>query len=356
MKYSVRYKRVYDKDNHIVEIDTLTIENRQAEYYSIGSRTPMIAALGEKKQHYFRARKGYELHPETELHDYVKNMLKHRFDTEESFCVKYYRQDYCIQSKECIFYNNDNNNCGCLMERLHEYDLKRYYDTATVEGGYNGFVADVLLTSSTHPQRKPLFLEVAVTHPCSLEKINSGHHIIEIFVRSEDDAFCELEETNKYDIDCKKQRILFHNFDKRNTRQGGCPHFAKEKKYAKQPYSTIVTAIPTKFYCIPQQIKSDPVLTYYNNTETGMLFASNYYAKPFVFDKAISLDRKRFVMMGKDIYGAIKPWVVYAVSWNGREFYHKAYGHFNYYSALKDFYVLQGREWAGGETLSDLCG
>ena len=86
-----------------------------------------------------------------------------------------------------------------------------------------------------------------------------------------------------------------------------------------------------------------------------MLFASNRYAKPFVFDKAMSLDNNSFVILGKDIYGAIKPWVVYAVSWNGRNYYHKVSSHFDYQSALKDFTLAQRKEWYGGDTMSDWC-
>jgi hypothetical protein len=93
----------------------------------------------------------------------------------------------------------------------------------------------------------------------------------------------------------------------------------REKKYAQQPYTLITTALPTKFYCVPQQVTGDPIQTYYENTQIGMLFASNSYARPFVFDKAISQDRRSFVMMGKDIYGAVKPWVVYVIMWNGNK-------------------------------------
>ena len=60
-------------------------------------------------------------------------------------------------------------------------------------------------------------------------------------------------------------------------------------------------------------------------------------------------------MMGKDIYGAVKPWVIYAIKWNGKEFYYKVYSHFDYKSALKFFTIFQGKTWDGEETLSDLC-
>ena len=35
MKYSVRYKKVFDKDNRIVDISSVTTENKDVEYYSI---------------------------------------------------------------------------------------------------------------------------------------------------------------------------------------------------------------------------------------------------------------------------------------------------------------------------------
>jgi len=353
MKYSVKYKRVFDKDGNIIDISTVNKDNRLPEYYSIGTHTPMIAALGEKYQDYFRAKRGYQLNPETELHEYVKRVLKHRFETEDHFYIKYYRKEYCPNEKDCIFYDELNHGCGKLCSRLCEYDLKDYYDTATIEGGYDGFVADVLLTSSSH-NRRPVFLEVAVTHPCTEEKKASGHKIIELSVSCEDDAFCELKQTESSIYYQRGAKIKFHNFEDKITLQE-CAHFVREKKYAQQPYTLIQAALPTKFYCIPQQVTDNPLRAYYDNTQIGMLFASNSYAKPFVFDKVISQDGKYFVIMGKDIYGAVKPWVIYAISWNGKNFYHKVFGHFDYESALKDFTILQGKEWLGGETLSDQC-
>ena len=128
MKYSVKYKRVFDKDENIVDISTVNEANRLSEYYSIGSHTPMIAALGQTNQHYFRAKRGYQLNPETELHKYVKRVLKHRFETEDHFPIKYFRKEHCPNEKACIFYDELNHGCGKLSSRLCEYDLKDYYN------------------------------------------------------------------------------------------------------------------------------------------------------------------------------------------------------------------------------------
>jgi hypothetical protein len=353
MKYSVKYKKVFDKEYHIVDISSVTPENKMSEYYSIGTHTPMTAALGEKNQHYFRAKRGYVLNPETELHQYVKTILKHRFDTEEKFPIRYYRKDICPFEGKCIFYDKLNCGCGMLEKRLFEYDLKQFYDTAAIEKSHEDYTADVLL-SSTQAKRRPVFLEVAVTHPCEPEKIASGIKIIELFVEKEDDAYCELEESSQYGYYNEKVFIKFHNFETKNVLKE-CLHYVGEKKYSPQPPIVIETKIPTKFYCYPQLGLASPLKAYYDNVEIGMLFASNTFAKPFVFDKAMSIDEKNFVVMGKDIYGAVKPWVVYVVSWNGRNYYHKVLSHFDYQSALKDFTLAQGKEWHGGDTLSDEC-
>ena len=354
MKYSVRYKRVYDKNNQIVNINDVNPENKEDVYYSIGTHTPMVAALGEKNQHYFRAKRGYTLNPETELHKYAKAILKHRFETEEKFPIKYYRKVTCPFERNCIFYDELNGRCGMLEEKLFEYDLKQFYDTATVEGDYEGYTADVLLTCS-YKKRKPIFLEVAVSHPCEPEKIASANKIIEIFVKKENDANCDLEESAKYAFyEDGKVCIKFHNF-KTNSVLKECPHFVSMKKYSQQEPIIVEMRIPTKFYCCPHQTNSNPLQTYYDNLEIGILFASNRYAKPFVFDKAMSIDSKTLVVMGKDIYGAVKPWVVYCISWNGRYYTYKVGAHFDYQSALKDFTLAQGKEWQGGDTLSDEC-
>lgn len=353
MKYSVRYKRVFDKDNRIIHISSVTPENKEAEYYSIGTHTPMVAALGEKNQHYFRAKKGYQLNPETELHKFSKTILKHRFDTEERFPIKYYRKDTCPYEGNCIFFDKLNKECGILEEKLSEFDLKQFYDTATIEGTYDGFDADVLL-SSTLKKRRPVFIEVAVTHPCDPQKIASGNKIVEIDVRVESDAYRDLKESSRRGYNDVHARIKFYNFEIKNVLKE-CPHFVSEKKYSPLSPTVVNIRTSTKFYCCPHRTSDSPLQAYYDNVEIGMLFASNTFAKPFVFDKAMSLDNNTFVVMGKDIYGAIKPWVVYSVAWNGRNFYYNAQAHFDYQSALKNFTLAQGKIWHGGDTLSDLC-
>jgi hypothetical protein len=55
-------------------------------------------------------------------------VLKHRFETEDHFPIKYFRKEHCPNEKACIFYDELNHGCGKLSRRLCEYDLKDYYN------------------------------------------------------------------------------------------------------------------------------------------------------------------------------------------------------------------------------------
>lgn len=355
MNYCVKYNRVYDKNDNIVNIKDVNESNKEEEYYSIGSHTPMIAAIGNVRQHYFRAKRGYSFDPETELHQYVKKMLKYRFDTQDKFIIKYRKKEICSLREKCIFFDflkNQPFKIACDKtyisdDRFFEYDLKKYYDTATIEGPYDGYVADVLLTHSKYPERKPIFLEVAVSHPCTEEKINSDNKIIEIYVRSEEDADIDLYQKSKSDIDYYGERVKFYNFKEEEDISKGCQSFVETRKYARQKFIIQSTPITTKFYCSPQTITNNPLQSYFDNAEIGMLFASNEFAKPFVFEKRFCLEVGCLVILGKDIYGAVKPWVVYRITWNGKyhEYRYRVKGYFSYYDAYVNYKLAQKRDW-----------
>ena len=364
MKISVKYKHVYDADGNIIDISSVTKENKLTEYYSIGSHTPMTAALGEVNQHHFKCKRGYQINPETEIHQFAKKILKHRFETQDHFYVSYYKTKKCPLCKSCIF--NDQYSPCCILEEkeLTKIDLKQWYDTATIEEAFNGFIADILLTSSVKPNRKPLFIEVCVSHPCDRKKIDSKNRIIEITILNERDAYSEiiqspLSDNNTMANNDMKPEVHFYNFKDEDTIDF-CSHFSEQKKYSRHEpiFNTSLRGFTTKYYCIPS-LKSNtqhPLQEYINQLQIGMLFASNSYAKPFIFDKALSLDSNSLIILGKDIYGAIKPWVVYKVNYINGNFVHRyVSGHFDYVSALRDFTIAQGKEWTGGDVLSDYC-
>lgn len=88
----------------------------------------------------------------------------------------------CSACNDCTFYSETN----CHKATTVRYDLKRYYSRCEQEKGYNGFVADLLCKNDNSPAN-PIFIEIFVTHECSLEKRKSGIRIIEFLIHSEED-------------------------------------------------------------------------------------------------------------------------------------------------------------------------
>jgi hypothetical protein len=78
------------------------------------------------------------------------------------------------------------------------------FDQIELEKGVEGFVADLLLTSSRTGQK--LLLEISVTHPCDPQKVASGLGIVEIEIRSE----VEIEAL-KQGIDATSPLVRCHN-------------------------------------------------------------------------------------------------------------------------------------------------
>ena len=354
MKYEVTYKRVYDKNDRIVDISTITEENRRFEYRSIGSYTPMEPVLGEKRQHYFRAKKGYKFNAETELHEYSKRVLKYRFDNDDHFYIKLSQSPKCKCSASCIFYDSkepDNYGCGQLDSIDDKtYDLREYYDTAIIEGEHDGFVADVLLKDSKNKKRKPIFLEVAVTHKCSEEKKNSGNKIIELIVNGENDAYAEITQNH----DEAEISINFYNFADSYIKDE-CSHFCPKATRAQFPPTKNNKIPPTTYYCIPQDPTPSPILAYKNVLQTGMLFACTTIKGRtecwYVFDHVISNDGKHLVVMCQNVNGYFihgvktRPFVVFRVNWAGRFFYHKMMRSFSYHTASAIYEFAKERDW-----------
>ncbi|AUH66877.1 hypothetical protein CX676_21545 (plasmid) [Paracoccus zhejiangensis] len=83
-------------------------------------------------------------------------------------------------------------------------DLASMFERVEIEAGVDGFVADILLTSSKSGAR--MLLEIAVTHPCEKAKISSGLPIVEINIQSEN-AVNRLRDG----IDAASSHVLSHN-------------------------------------------------------------------------------------------------------------------------------------------------
>ena len=184
----VKYQFAYldDDRNEIISINEITTANRkQFKYRCIGCGHELLPrAIGSKyKKPHFYHKELVECSGETYIHKLAKKLLKQKFDSSDKFLVAYPVKKDCSK-KSCRLRNI---NCHKEYER-EEIDLKKFYDTCSVEANINGFVADLLLTNSLNSKIKPVLIEICVTHACEEFKLNSGLKIIEISIKKEQDV------------------------------------------------------------------------------------------------------------------------------------------------------------------------
>lgn len=186
-----------DESGQKVFVGAIKIEDRhQTKYYCIACGEEMIPVLGERRTKHFRHKKE---NPNCSLESYIhkigKQILKERFYEQESFNITFMAEVACDSADKCVFLRGNRLlPCNSHKRIRKTIDLKKLYNTCEEEREYKGFRADLLLSHSEHPEREPVFLEIAFTHDCELQKIESGIQIIEIKVEDDNGFSISLEE------------------------------------------------------------------------------------------------------------------------------------------------------------------
>jgi hypothetical protein len=146
----------------------------------------MVPALGRTRKHHFKHKAGRpaDCHNETYLHQLAKmtlfSVLSEAIRTGQPYWLTRDRPVVCSYYEEAFGFS-------CTAKRApYGTDLTTMFDQVAVEAGVDGFIADILLSSSKSDAR--MLLEIAVTHPCDETKISSGLPIIEIDIQNEDAA------------------------------------------------------------------------------------------------------------------------------------------------------------------------
>lgn len=114
---------------------------------------------------------------------------------------------------------------------------------------------------------------------------------------------------------------------------------------------------PSEFPCCPQEKNENPITTYSKNLNVGDIFSRNQFTSSLIERVAISKDEKTLWIMCKSgDENPIKPYSLAEVTYQDDIFVHNSLGtFFQKDGAEKQFTLLQGLEWTGGETFDDLC-
>lgn len=115
--------------------------------------------------------------------------------------------------------------------------------------------------------------------------------------------------------------------------------------------------IPTEFPCCPQEEKEEPIAAYAAKLIAGAIFSCNHFSTSIVLETAVGNDGQSIcVMCEQSGTGALKPWSVARVTFEGNLYVHASLGtFFTSEGAEKEFCLARGLEWTGGETFDDYC-
>lgn len=114
---------------------------------------------------------------------------------------------------------------------------------------------------------------------------------------------------------------------------------------------------PTEFLCCPQENIDNSIATYTANLNVGGVFSRNQYTSSIIECFAISKDENTLWIMCKSgDENPIKPYSLAEITYQNDVFVHNSLGTFFEKGGVeKQFTLVQGLEWTGGDTIDDYC-
>lgn len=218
-----RHYALDDAGNLVYLGNKSSTEIQRKDYICLGCGNALRPVQGKQREWHFRHKVNARCNKESYIHQLGKKIIKNKFDKEESFIIKYHKQLCCSNYNSCPFKDPK-----CRYSEKSRFDLKDWYDTCQEEksGNDTNYRADLLLTHSQFPDRKPIYIEIAYKNDCVREKIASGIKIIEIEVENENDLEIPLEEPDYFQwcvdfdsmtspYDWNVPPVRFYNFERR---------------------------------------------------------------------------------------------------------------------------------------------
>ncbi len=114
--------------------------------------------------------------------------------------------------------------------------------------------------------------------------------------------------------------------------------------------------LPAEFPRSPQDGQVETLEAYFGNLEEGEVFAVSRFGGTKVVKTALASDNAALFVLGEQGEGAVKPWSLAKVTYEGGKFVHESRGtFFAFEGAEKQFTLIQGLSWEGGDSIDDYC-
>lgn len=180
---SIKYRFALDEQDNLVDVSELSrVEiSKKNKFFSIDTHNELIPKLGSVVTKHFAHKGDSEGNFESYLHALSKKVFADEYqkclDTKRPFYFKYKVENKCNKLKEL--------GVPCMNTEYKLFDLTTRFDQLFIEKRDGIFIPDVMLYDSERGEK--IYIEIAVTHFCEDEKINSGNRIIEFSIQQEDD-------------------------------------------------------------------------------------------------------------------------------------------------------------------------
>ena len=206
MQHSIKYQYAMDDDGKVLNVCNLedTSEVRKTSYTCISCNQSVVPVLGKVRQKHFRHIEALECNGETYLHNLSKQLF---FQTYKQcllknipFYIELFKPCKCIQCKK------DFGITCAIKGKLEKFSLIEYFTDIYLETQCDGFIPDVLLLAK---DGEKIFIEFAVTHRSTEEKINLKNRIIELSIIDETSLFPILSRN----FSQTNEQIKFYNFN-----------------------------------------------------------------------------------------------------------------------------------------------
>lgn len=201
----IKYQYAKDENEKLINIDSLNEENRRnSKFFCIGCGNELIARLGKIKVYHFAHKKVVTCSGETYLHLLGKQLFFENYsdclNTKKPFTIEIY------QKRTCNHYEKELGFKCKLPKVTTQFDLTQFFDKISIETREGSFIADIMLTSKNGKEK--VFVEIAVTHLSTEQKLNSNYRIIELEIENEED----FEPIKRKYLSVNDSKIKFKNF------------------------------------------------------------------------------------------------------------------------------------------------
>lgn len=183
MSKEVKYHYALNEQGELVSIHD--VGRNEGKFFCPECHGEMIPKKGAHNAWHF-AHKTETCKYDNYLHTIAEIMLQNWYNNSKEVYLSAPISEKCINYEKCVFKRD-----LCVHEANSKpYNLKKWFVNCEREPKdveiKTGFRPDLFLRNNSNPNNI-IFLEINVTHPCDIKKINSGYRIIEFDIESEDD-------------------------------------------------------------------------------------------------------------------------------------------------------------------------